>query len=81
MSNNLAVVLVRVDDYDLDEEAAAHVYGGRAALREAVEAEETPVGRRLRARVGKRVAWRREIGDTQGFDVIVPEWDWRRGLG
>ena len=81
MSNDLAVAHARVDDDDLDEEAAAHVYGRRAALREAIEAEEKPVGWRLRARVGKRVAWRREIEDTQGTDVIGPEWDWRRDLG
>lgn len=46
VSNNLAVVLVRVDDYDPDEEAPAHVYGGRAALREAIEGEEKPAAPR-----------------------------------
>lgn len=52
-----------------------------AALREAVHAEEKSMGRRLRARVGRRVAWRRTIEDTEGTDVIAPEWDWRRDLG
>ena len=70
-----------VDDYDLDEEEMARVYGRLAALREAIEAEEKSVGWRLRARVGKRVAWRRTIEDTEGTDVIAPEWDWRRDLG
>ena len=55
VSNNLAAVLVRVDDHDPDEEAAAHVYGRYAALREAIEAEAKPVGWRLRARDGKRI--------------------------
>jgi hypothetical protein len=70
-----------VDDYDLDEEEMARVYGRLSALREAIEAEEKSVGWRLRARVGKRVAWRRAIEDTEGTDVIAPEWDWRRDLG
>ena len=78
---NIDAVLQMVDDYDLDEEETARVYGRLAALREAIEAEEKSVGWRLRARVGKRVAWRRAIEDTEGTDVIAPEWDWRRDLG
>jgi len=78
---NIDAVLRMVDDYDLTEEEAARVYGRLAALREAIEAEEKSVGWRLRARVGKRVAWRRTIEDTEGTDVIAPEWDWRRDLG
>jgi hypothetical protein len=57
------------------------VYGRLAALREAVQAEDKSMGWRLRARVGRRVAWRRTIEDTDGTDVIAPEWDWRRDLG
>jgi Fic family protein len=78
---NIDVVLAMVDDYDLDEQEMARVYGRLVALREAIEAEEKSVGWRLRARVGKRVAWRRAIEDTEGTDVIAPEWDWRRDLG
>jgi hypothetical protein len=70
-----------VDDYDLDAEETGRVYGRLTTLREAVQAEEKPVGWRLRARVGRRVAWRRTIEDTEGTDVIAPEWDWRRDLG
>ena len=81
VSNDLSDVPAEVDDDDLDEEAAARVYGRLAALREAIEAERTPLGWWLRARVGKRVAWRREIEDTQGTDVIAPEWDGRWDLG
>jgi hypothetical protein len=57
------------------------VYGRLAAIKEAIEDEEKSMRWRLRARVGKRVAWRREIEDTEGTMVIAPEWDWRRDLG
>ena len=37
---------------------------------------------RLRASVGQRVAWRREIKENEGTEVgIATEWDWRRDLG
>jgi hypothetical protein len=78
---NLEVVLQMVDDYDLGEEEMARVYGRLTSIREAIETEEKPVGWRLRARVGRRVAWRRSIEDQEGTDVIAPEWDWRRDLG
>ena len=66
MLTNIDVILQMVDDYDLDEEETARVYGRLAALREAVQAEEKSMGWRLRARVGRRVAWRRTIEDTEG---------------
>ena len=78
---NIDAILQMVDDYALDEDEIARVYGRLAALREAVHAEEKSMGWRLRARVGKRVAWRRTIEDTEGTDVIATEWDWRRDLG
>ena len=78
---NLDAVVHMVGDFDLDEEEAARVHGRLAAIREAIEAEEKPVTWRLRARVGRRVAWRRTIEDTEGTEVIAPEWDWRRDLG
>lgn len=78
---NIDVVLRMLDDYALDEEELARVYGRLTAIREAIEAEEKSVGWRLRARVGRRVAWRRSIEDQEGTDVIAPEWDWRRDLG
>jgi hypothetical protein len=31
--------------------------------------------------VGERVAWRREIEETEGTSIIAPEWDYRRDLG
>jgi hypothetical protein len=78
---NIGVVLAMVGDYGLSEEETARVYGRLAALREAIQTEEKSVGWKLRARVGKRVAWRRTIEDTEGTEVIAPEWDWRRDLG
>jgi hypothetical protein len=47
----------------------------------AIEEKAKSLRWRLRARVGKRVAWRREIEDTEGGEIIAPEWDWRRDLG
>ncbi len=78
---NIDVVLAMVDDFDLSKEEMAWVYGRLTAIREAIQSEEKTVRWKLRARVGKRVAWRREIEDTDGTDVIAPEWDWRRDLG
>ena len=78
---NIDKVLVLLDDFELDEEERARVRRRLEAIREAIEAEEKPVGWRLRARVGRRVAWRRSIEDQDGTDVIAPEWDWRRDLG
>jgi hypothetical protein len=81
ISANIDVVLAMLDDFDLTTEEAARVYGRLTAIREAIENEEKTVRWKLRARVGRRVAWRREIEDTEGTDVIAPEWDWRRDLG
>ena len=78
---NIGKVLALLDEFELDEEEAARVSERLIAVGEAIEAEEKPVGWRLRARVGRRVAWRRSIEDQEGTDVIAPEWDWRRDLG
>ena len=78
---NIDGVLLMLDDYDLGDEERSRVHDRLGAIREAIEAEEKPAGWRLRARVGKRVAWRRSIEDQEGTDVIAPEWDWRRDLG
>jgi Fic family protein len=78
---NIGKVLALQGEFDLDEEQRARVQRRLRAIREAIETEEKPVGWRLRARVGRRVAWRRDIEDQEGTDVIAPEWDWRRDLG
>jgi hypothetical protein len=50
-------------------------------MKEAIEDERKSLRWRLRASVGQRVAWRREVEGTEGTEVIAPEWDWRRDLG
>ena len=66
ITTNLDVVLAMVDDYGLSEEELARVHGRLAAIKEAVRTKAKSLRWRLRARVGKRVAWRREIEDTEG---------------
>jgi Fic family protein len=78
---NIDKVLALLGDFELDEEERARVRRRLEAISEAIQAQEKPVGWRLRARVGRRVAWRRSIEDQDGTDVIAPEWDWRRDLG
>ncbi len=78
---NLDVVLERLGDYGLSEEELARVRGRLTEIIAVIEEKAKSLRWRLRARVGKRVAWRREIEDTEGAMIIAPEWDWRRDLG
>jgi hypothetical protein len=78
---NLEVVLKRLDAYPLSDEESDRVYGRITAIQEAIEDEKKSLRWRLRATVGDRVAWRREIEEREGSPVIAPEWDWRRDLG
>jgi hypothetical protein len=52
-----------------------------AALREAIEEEDTTLRWRLRACVGECLPWRRRVEEREGSPIIAPEWDWRRDLG
>ncbi|MEI6725789.1 MAG: hypothetical protein WCN81_06165, partial [Actinomycetes bacterium] len=81
ITTNLGIVIARLDDYGLSEEEIARVYGRLAAMQEAIAEEGKTFRWRLRASVGQRVAWRREIEETEGTQIIAPEWDWRRDLG
>ena len=81
ITTNLDVVLAMVDDYGLSKGDLERVCERLAAIKESVEDASKPIGWRLRARVGERVAWRREVEDTEGTQLIAPEWDWRRDLG
>ncbi len=81
ITTNLDVVLAMVDDYGLATADLDRVCERLATIKESVEDASKPIGWRLRARVGERVAWRREVEDTEGAQVIAPEWDWRRDLG
>ncbi|MBN2204280.1 MAG: Fic family protein [Thermoleophilia bacterium] len=78
---NLRVVAARVDDYGLPADEVERVRGRLAVLEETIRREAKSLRWRVRAAVGPRVAWRREIEDTEGTEIIAPEWDWRRDLG
>ncbi len=78
---NLDIALAMVGDYGLTEGQQDRVYARLAAIKESVENAGKSLRWRLRATVGERVAWRREIEDTEGTQIIAPEWDWRRDLG
>ena len=81
ITTNLDAVLARAGDYGLPADDLQRVRERVSAVKEAVEDASKPIGWRLRARVGERVAWRREVEDTEGTQLIAPEWDWRRDLG
>jgi Fic family protein len=81
ITTNLDIVLTMVDDYGLSEGEQARVHERLVALKLSVESASKPLAWRLRARVGERVSWRREVEDTEGTQIIAPEWDWRRDLG
>lgn len=81
ITTNLEIVMARLDDYGLSEEEEARVYGRLAAMKEAIEEERKSLRWRLRASVGERAAWRREVEGTEGTEVLAPEWDHRRDLG
>jgi len=72
LTANLRTVLDWLDDFGLDERAKARVYGRATAILEAIEDEEKPLSWRLRARVGKRVAWRREVECQDETPVVTP---------
>ena len=81
ITTNLDIALAMVDDYGLSESQQDRVYARLAAIKESIESAGKSLRWRLRATVGERVAWRREIEETEGTQVIAPEWDWRRDLG
>ena len=78
---NLHVVAARVADYGLPADEVQRVRARLTVLDETIRREAKSLRWRARAVVGPRVAWRREIEDTEGTEIIAPEWDWRRDLG
>jgi hypothetical protein len=72
ITSNLELVLARLHDYALSDEERDRVYGRLAAVREAIEDEDKPLRWRLRARVGTRLPWRREIEDREGTPLMLP---------
>ncbi len=81
ITTNLDIALAMVDDYGLSESQQDRVYARLAAIKESVEGAGKSLRWRLRATVGERVAWRREVEDSEGTQIIAPEWDYRRDLG
>ena len=81
ITTNLDVVLATVGDYGLSDDELAKVRERFTSIREQLEDASKPIAWQLRAAVGERVAWRREVEDTEGTPVVAPEWDWRRDLG
>ncbi len=71
ITTNLRIVLDWLGDYGLSEEERARVYGRVTAALEAIEDEQKTRRWQLRARVGKRAAWRREVEGTESTPVVV----------
>jgi hypothetical protein len=81
ITRNLDTVLAMSADYGLSDEALSRVCERLVTIKNAIEAENKPLAWQLRAAVGERVSWRREVEETEGTQIIAPEWDWRRDLG
>ena len=81
ITTNLDVVLATMGDYGLPGDALDKVRERFTTIRGALQGASKPIAWQLRAAVGERVAWRREVEDTEGTPVVAPEWDWRRDLG
>jgi hypothetical protein len=81
ITENLDIVIAMAKDYGLPDQALARVFERLTQLKESVDEATKGIRWWLRASMGERVAWRREIEDTEGTPVIAPEWDWRRDLG
>ena len=72
VTTNLQVVVDWLGDYGLSEQESARVYGRVTAVAEAIEDEEKPLSWRLRARVGKRMAWRQVVEGQEATPVVTP---------
>ena len=81
ITTNLELVLASVGDYGLADDALARVRGRLTTITETLRGADKAVAWQLRAAVGERVAWRREVEDTDGTPVIATESDLRRDLG
>ena len=71
ITTNLQVVLDWLGDYGLSEEETARVYGRVTAAAEAIEDEEKSLSWQLRARVGKRAPWRREVEVQEATPIDI----------
>jgi hypothetical protein len=81
ITSNIDVVLELLDGYALSDEEYSRVYGRLAAIEEAIDDERKTIRWRLRARVGTRLPWHREVEDRDGSPILVSDWDVRDNLG
>jgi hypothetical protein len=68
---NLELVASGLTDFPLSNEERELVTSRLAALRTAISGEDKSFRWRLRARVGTRLPWRREVEDREGSPLIV----------
>ena len=68
---NLDLAAARLGEYRLPDADEARVRGAAVRLRAAVVAHDKSLRWRLRARVGTRLAWRREVEEREGSPVIA----------
>lgn len=74
LTANLQVVLDWLGDYGLSDEEIALAHERITTVLEAIEDEEKTRRWQLRARVGKRVAWRNEVEGVVGETPIAIDW-------
>jgi len=68
---NLDIVHARLGDEALSDGERARVEARLDAVRDAIEREPKPLRWRLRARVGTRVPWRREVEEREGSPIVT----------
>ena len=68
---NLGLVVARLADYQLSGAEKARVSESVAMLEEMIAAQDKSLRWRLRARVGTRLSWRREVEEREGSPVIA----------
>lgn len=72
LTQNLAVACARLDDYTLPDAERARLRADIHALNEAVGGWDKPLRWRLRARIGTRLPWRRDVEERDGSPVVAP---------
>ena len=70
---NIDTVEDNLATFGLDDEVERRVIAALDAIEDAIAAEEKTFRWRLRSRFGKRVAWRREMEDTDGATLVSVE--------
>lgn len=81
ITSNIDVVLAKLDTYLISDEEYSRVYGRLAAIEEAIDDERKTIRWRLRARVGTRLPWHREVEERDGSPIQAPDWDLPQHLG